>query len=99
MKGWLGVIFTVCACATLVLGSFVGIPYAAYKFRVWRSPCTRVYDGQTLIYEGKSFFYDTKSRGTGTMYQEYEQKFILPRQVKEIVSNDIRIETVSCEAK
>lgn len=90
------------AFATVIVASAflcvvcVGPLYIYYRYNVWVSPCTRVYDGDTLIYKGNSYYYNTQSRGTATMFQEHQQRFLFPRMIKEVVSNDIYIETVSC---
>lgn len=81
----------------MFFGFFGSIAYINYAWEKWRSPCTKVYDAETLLYAGKSCFYETSSRGTGTMFQEKEQRFFFPRMVKEVISDNIRIETVSCK--
>lgn len=94
-----GIVATIVSFATVVLiGLFIiGLSYAAYKIGVWRSPCTRVYNGDELIYTGNSYYYNTGSRGSSTIFKEYEPRFWFPKREKEIMSNDIRIETVSCQ--
>lgn len=94
-------IITYCI-ATVIVSCVAGIfctaiAWAVWKFDVWRSPCTRVYNGEELIYEGKSAFYNTESRGTSTIYQEHQKRFLFPRMVKEIISDKITAETISCE--
>lgn len=83
----------------LIVGSIAAIPVANFYISVWRSPCTEVYDGNKLIYSGNSYFYQTESRGTGTIFKEYEAKLILPRQLQEIQSNAITIKTIKCEER
>lgn len=81
----------------ILVGFFGCIGYSGYRVDIWRSPCTRVYDGDTIIYEGKSKFYRTETRGASTMFQEYQKRFIFPRMIKEIISAEITAETISCE--
>jgi len=65
-----------------------------YYYNVRTAPYTKVYDGDELIYEGNSYFYITSSRGNATMVKVYEQTPWFPRQLKEVMSNNIRIVTV-----
>lgn len=81
----------------LFVGVLTCFRYIDYRLSVWKSPCTKVYDGEILVYSGNSHFYKTSSRGTGTMFQQRSKRFILPKTVKEIQTNDLRIETVSCK--
>lgn len=81
----------------LFVGIVVFFRYIDYRWNIWKSPCTKVYDGEILIYYGNSHFYKTYSRGTGTMFQQKSERFILPKIVKEIQTNDLRIETVTCK--
>lgn len=85
----IGFIILACFCA--------GFGYLNWKYEVWRSPCTRVYNGDEVIYEGKSAFYKTESRGVSTIFQENEKHFLFPKMVKEIISDTITAETISCE--
>ncbi len=73
------------------------LPWTSYYYEIWKSPCTEVYDGNELIYRGKSNFYTTESRGTGTIFKQYEEKIFLAKQLKEIQSDKITIKTISCE--
>ena len=79
----------------LLLVCFLSTPYWIYKFEVWRSPCSEVYNEGKLIYKGNSYFYKTESRGTSTIYKEYDKRFFFPRMKKEIMSNTLTIKT--CE--
>lgn len=90
-------IISIVVVAAMFFGFFTSLAYINYAWEIWRSPCTKVYDGGTLLYAGKSCFYETSSRGTGTMFQEKEQRFFFPRMVKEVISDNIHIETVSCK--
>lgn len=65
-----------------------------YYYNVRTAPYTRVYDGDDLIYEGNSYFYVTSSRGNATMVKVYEQTPWFPRQLKEVMSHNIRIVTI-----
>lgn len=65
-----------------------------YYYNVRTAPYTKVYDGDELIYEGNSYFYITSSRGNATMVKVYEQTPWFPRQLKEVMSHNIRIVTV-----
>lgn len=82
-------------CILMTTGIFMAVR-GAWEVGVMRSPCTIVRDGKEIIYDGKSLFYRMASLGSATIYQEYEPTFWLPRQVKEVVSNDFTVETVSC---
>lgn len=66
-----------------------------YYYNVRTAPYTKVYDGDELIYEGNSYFYITSSRGNATMVKVYEQTPWFPRQLKEVMSHNIRIITVN----
>lgn len=83
----------------IILVGMLGLPWWIRAYNLWASPCSRVYNGNELIYEGNSYFYDTESRGTGTMFKQYNESVLFSRQIKEIISNEIRIETVSCSKK
>lgn len=83
----------------LALVAVCGLPWWVRAYNLWASPCSRVYNGNELIYEGNSYFYDTESRGTGTMFKQYNESVLFSRQIKEIISNEIRIETVECSKK
>lgn len=65
-----------------------------YYYNVRTAPYTKVYDGDELIYEGNSYFYVTSSRGNATMVKVYEQTPWFPKQLKEVMSNNIRIVTI-----
>ena len=70
-----------------------GVSLQGHTFE--RSPLeVKVYDGDELIYEGNSYFYITSSRGNATMVKVYEQTPWFPRQLKEVMSHNIRIVTV-----
>lgn len=71
------------------------ITLAYYYYNVRTAPYTKVYDGDELIYEGNSYFYVTSSRGNATMVKVYEQTPFFPRQLKEVMSHNIRIVTVN----
>lgn len=88
---FLGTVVTLMVIASL--------PWINFEYNKWKSPCTEVYDGTELIYRGNSYFYSTESRGTGTIFKQYEERVILPRQLKEIQSDKISIKTISCEEK
>lgn len=94
---FLNLVFGVIALA--FLGGIITLPWTTYYYDIWVSPCTEVYDGNELIYSGKSNFYTTESRGTGTIFKQYEEKIFFPKQLKEIQSNKISIKTISCEQK
>lgn len=82
----------------IILACFgAGFGYLNWKYEVWRSPCTRVYNAGEVIYEGKSAFYKTESRGTSTIFQENEKHFLFPRMIKEIISDSITAETITCK--
>lgn len=75
---------------------FIIIPnYLKYKYDVYTSPCSEVYNENILIYKGNSYFYKTESRGNSTIFKEYEKKFLFPKMKKEIMSNKLEIKT--CE--
>lgn len=95
LEGFFALITTAC----LIGGTFIAIPALDYYISVWKSPCTEVYDGEQLIYRGNSYFYQTESRGTGTIFKEYQKRMIMPRQIQEIQSNAITIKTIKCEGE
>ena len=70
------------------------ITLGCHYYNVRTSPYTKVYDGDELIYEGNSYFYRTCSRGNATMIKVYEQTPWFPKQIKEVMSDNIRIVTV-----
>lgn len=76
----------------IVLTGSITLGY--YYYNVRTAPYTKVYDGDELIYEGNSYFYITSSRGNATMVKVYEQTPWFPRQLKEVMSHNIRIVTV-----
>lgn len=80
-----------------IAGCGIAWSYAEYRYNVWRSPCTIVHNGDTIIYSGKSIFYNTETRGNATMFQELEPRFWFPRMKQEIISNQITAETVMCK--
>ena len=87
-------------CVMLVFfGGIMTLPWTTYYYDIWVSPCTEVYDGNELIYRGKSNFYTTESRGTGTIFKQFEEKIFFAKQLKEIQSNKISIKTIQCEQK
>lgn len=75
-----------------ILTGSITLGYYYYNVRI--APYTKVYNGDKLIYEGNSYFYITSSRGNATMVKVYEQTPWFPRQLKEVMSNNIRIETI-----
>ena len=75
-----------------ILTGSITLGYHFYNVRT--SPYTQVYDGDKLIYEGNSYFYRTCSRGNATMIKVYEQTPWFPKQIKEVMSDNIRIVTV-----
>lgn len=76
----------------LILTGSITLGYHYYNVRT--APYTKVYDGDELIYEGNSYFYRTCSRGNATMIKVYEETPFFPKQLKEVMSNNIRIVTV-----
>lgn len=76
---------------------FIGIAFGCRQLNIYLSPCVEVYNDGELIYKGSSVFYDTDSRGTATIFRQYNEKIFLQKKIKEIVSNKITISTVSCE--
>lgn len=71
---------------------FIMIPaYLKYKYNIYASPCSMVYNNGKIIYEGNSYFYKTESRGNSTIFKEYEKKFLFPKIKKEIMSNKLEI--------
>lgn len=81
----------------IVIGLILGLPYACYRYEVWRSPCTEVMINGKIEYRGKSAFYKTESRGTATIYQEYEPVFWFPRMTKEIISDRVSVNPTRCD--
>ena len=77
----------------LMLSSPLWTPYLSYKYDVWKSPCSMVYNNGELIYEGNSYFYETESRGNSTIFKEYDKTFFFPKMKKEIMSNKLEIKT------
>ena len=75
-----------------ILTGSITLGYHYYNVRT--APYTKVYDGDELIYEGNSYFYVTSSRGNATMVKVYEQTPWFPKQLKEVMSNNIRIVTI-----
>ena len=83
--------------AKIVIVFFIltgSITLGYYFYNVRTTPYTQVYDGDELIYEGNSYFYRTSSRGNATMVKVYEQTPWFPKQLKEVMSNNIRIVTI-----
>ena len=76
---------------------FIGGAYGIRKIHINLSPCVEVYNDGELIYKGSSVFYDTDSRGTATIFYQYDERIFFQRKVKEIMSNKITINTVSCK--
>ena len=76
----------------LILTASITLGCHYYNVRI--SPYTKVYDDDELIYEGNSYFYRTCSRGNATMIKVYEQTPWFPKQIKEVMSDNIRIVTV-----
>ncbi len=87
--------YVITISALLFLIGLLGSPYWVYKYEIWKSPCSEVYNEGKLIYKGNSYFYKTESRGTSTIYKEYDKRFFFPRMKKEIMSNTLTIKT--CE--
>lgn len=81
-----------------ILACFVGgLSYVSWRISIWRNPCTEVVINNEVVYRGNAKFYQTKSRGTATIYQEHQQRWLLPRMTKEIITNDIKVNPISCE--
>lgn len=78
---------------------FIGIAFGCRQLNIYLSPCIEVYTDGELIYKGSSVFYDTDSRGTATIFRQYDEKIFLQKKIKEIVSNKITIKTIKCETK
>ena len=74
-----------------------GIAFGCRQLNVYLSPCVEVYNDGELIYKGSSVFYDTDSRGTATIFRQYNEGIFLQKKIKEIVSNKITVNTVSCD--
>lgn len=81
----------------IVVGIITGFSYLGYRYNVWKSSCSQVVINGKLEYDGKTNFYQTESRGTATIYKEYEQRFFLPKQTKEIMSADVKIKNTECK--
>jgi hypothetical protein len=73
----------------------VSFSYFKYKFKVYQTPCSIVYNDGKIIYKGNSYFYKTESRGNSTIFKEYEKKILFPKMKKEIMSDKLEIKT--CE--
>lgn len=78
---------------------FIGACYGIRQINISLSPCTEVYEDGKLIYKGSSVFYSTESRGTATIFYQYDERIFFQRKTKEIMSNKITIETTKCETK
>lgn len=89
------ILVSVCILAGLVGLCWVGA-YGEWKYNVWKSPCTEVVIDGEVQYRGNSHFYKTQSRGTATIYQEYETAFWFPKMTKEIISEKVSVKTISC---
>jgi len=76
---------------------FIGACYGFRQINISLSPCTEVYEDGELIYKGSSVFYSTESRGTATIFYQYDERIFFQRKVKEIMSNKITIKTIKCE--
>ena len=76
---------------------FIGIAFGCRQLNIYLSPCVEVYNDSELIYKGSSVFYSTKSRGTATIFYQYDEGIFFQRKVKEIMSDKITINTVSCK--
>ena len=76
---------------------FIGACYGVRQINISLSPCTEVYEDGELIYKGSTIFYSTESRGTATIFYQYDERIFFQRTVKEIMSNKITISTVSCK--
>lgn len=76
---------------------FIGGVYGVRQININLSPCVEVYNGKELVYKGSSVFYQTESRGTATIFRQYDEKIFLQKKIKEIMSNKITVNTVSCK--
>ena len=76
---------------------FIGIAFGCRQLNIYLSPCVEVYNDGELIYKGSSVFYDTDSRGIATIFRQYDKKIFLQKKIKEIISNKITVNTMSCE--
>lgn len=76
---------------------FIGSAYGIRKIHINLSPCVEVYNNGELIYKGSSVFYETDSRGAATIFRQYNERVFLQKKIKEIVSNKITVNTVSCD--
>ena len=76
---------------------FIGCCYGIRQIDINLSPCVEVYNDSELIYKGSTVFYDTDSRGTATIFRQYNERIFLQKKIKEIVSNKITVNTVSCD--
>lgn len=83
----------------LVLGFAIvwGAITLIYNVGIWRAPCVNVYNDGELIYSGTNWVIRTETRGSATYYSQIEQKKWFPKQIKEIVSDKITIETTTCK--
>lgn len=81
----------------ICMAIFIGGAHGIRKININLSPCVEVYNGGELIYKGSSVFYDTGSRGTATIFRQYDEKIFFQKKIKEIISNKITVNTVSCE--
>lgn len=100
MRVFLEFVKGICALACVAVGFcglFIALSYAGYEINLWRNPCTRVYNGDVVIYEGSAAFYTTETRGAATIFQEYQKRPLFPRMIQEIISDEIRVETIACE--
>lgn len=79
------------ALALYVLGP------VCYEHGVSRTPCVRVYANKELVYEGRTYHYETATRGSATIFKEYEQTPFFPKKIQEIIVSDLRVETVACQ--
>lgn len=96
MKDIIEFIGLLCTCIVIFIGISIGIAFIGWKIDLVRSACTEVVIDGKVQYRGKSVFYKTKSRGTATLYQEYEPVFFIPKMKAEIITDNIKVKTIGC---
>ena len=97
---WENVLLDVLSIIGTIVLLFVigGLPWWTRAYNLYVSPCTEVYNDNELIFRGNSYYYTTESRGTGTMFKQYDERVIFQRQIKEVISDKIQITTISCDS-